>query len=366
MLFACGGTAGHINPALAVAQVLKARGIDCVFVGNKTGMESRLVRQAGFEFYEFRAMGIQRRLSFSGIVKNIKSVGLLLTSRSRSRAIIHRAQPDVVVGTGGYVSAPIVHTAALLGVPTLIHEQNAFPGVANKLLAPRVDKVLVAVERAGKQLRSKEPVIVTGNPVRQELFDMTRKEARHILGIAEDEVCILSFGGSLGADAINTAAMELMVHYRGRCRHIHAVGRATEDFIHSLESSCGSVVNSKGLDIRSYIDNMPVCLLAADVVICRAGAMTLAELTAVGRASVLVPSPNVAENHQYHNARVLSDAGAAQLLEERSLTGARLIELVDRLVSNADLRHDMEIKARALGVKNATQQIAEQVLKLLA
>ncbi|MEG0754418.1 MAG: undecaprenyldiphospho-muramoylpentapeptide beta-N-acetylglucosaminyltransferase, partial [Angelakisella sp.] len=325
ILFVCGGTAGHINPALSVASAIHKSHpeIKICFAGNPDGMEARLVPQAGFDFMPFRAMGIQRKLTPYNIYRNVKSVGLLMSAASRAKKLLREYGPSLVVGTGGYVSGPIVLEAAKMGIKTVTHEQNAFPGVTTKLLSKRVDKVLVAVEKAGEFFDPSVKYIVTGNPVRTEILTAQRQSARRELGIPEDKFCILSFGGSLGAQRVNEAVAEVMAWHAplGTVHHIHATGQYGVELLPQLLSKKNvPFQNNPNLDIREYIDNMPTCLAAADLVICRAGAITLSELQAAGRASILIPSPNVAENHQYHNAMVLVNNKAARILEEKNLT----------------------------------------------
>lgn len=374
ILFACGGTAGHINPGLAIAAALRKRAPDAElrFVGNPDGMEARLVPEAGYDFVPFRAMGIQRRLTPYNIYRNIKSAGLLLTAEHRAKKVIRAFSPDLVVGTGGYVSGPVLLEAAKMGIPTATHEQNAFPGVTTKLLAKRVDKVLLAVEKAKDHLpkEAEGKCVVTGNPVRPEVLTEEREAARKKCGIPDGKVCILSFGGSLGAQRVNEAVAEVMAwHVKDKAdsiHHIHATGRYGTQLVPRLLAERGvEIENSPALDIREYISDMPTCLAAADLVICRAGASTLSELEAAGRASILIPSPNVAENHQYHNAMVLQNAGAAVVVEEKNLTGGSLVKLVKELTRDPDGLKKLGENAKKLAKPHAVDEIADHILALV-
>lgn len=369
VLFACGGTAGHINPALAVAAELRRRIPDCdiLFVGNPDGMEATLVPRAGFDFAPFRSMGIQRRLNWNNIKRNIKSVCLLMTARSRANKILRDFAPDVVMGTGSYISAPILLAAAALHIPCMTHEANALPGVSNRMVAQKVDKFLIAVPEAEKRLPPRPDYIVTGNPVRPEILSADREAARSRLGVKPGQVCLLSFGGSLGAQTVNRAVADLMAWHvpEGKLHHIHATGQYGVELLPELLREKGvSFENNPNLDIREYIHDMPDCLAAADLVIARAGAMTLAELTAVGRASVLIPSPNVAENHQYHNAMVLADHNAAVVIEEKDLTGEKLVTVVKELTADPEKLRQIGLAAKALGVPDACGHITDELLKL--
>lgn len=369
IVFTCGGTAGHINPALAVATELRRRVPECeiLFVGNPDGMEATLVPRAGFDFAPFRSMGIQRRLNWNNIKRNVKSVCLLMTARSRANKILRSFAPDVVMGTGSYISAPILLAAAAMHIPCMTHEANALPGVSNRMVAQKVDKFLLAVPEAEKRLPPRPDYIVTGNPVRPEILSADREAARARLGIPSGQICLLSFGGSLGAQTVNEAIADLMAWHvpEGKLHHIHATGQYGVELLPELLRQKGvAFENNPNLDIREYIHDMPECLAAADLVIARAGAMTLAELTAVGRASVLIPSPNVAENHQYHNAMVLANHQAAVVIEEKDLTGEKLVAVVKDMTADPQKLREIGLAAKALGVPDACGHITDELLKL--
>ena len=369
VLFACGGTAGHINPARAVATELRQRVPECriLFVGNPDAMEATLVPRAGFDFAPFRSLGIQRRLTWRNIRYNCQSVCLLMTARRRAGRLLREFAPDVVFGTGSYISAPILLEATRQGIPCMTHEANALPGVSNRMVAKKVDRFLLAVPEAEKRLPPRGDYIVTGNPVRPEVLAADREAARARLGVAPGQICLLSFGGSLGAQTVNEAVADLMAWHvpEGRLHHIHATGRYGVELLPRLLQEKGvAYQNNPNLDIREYIHDMPDCLAASDLVIARAGAMTLAELTAVGRASVLIPSPNVAENHQYHNAMVLADHHAAVVIEEKDLTGEMLVKTVKELTEDPGRLRRLGRAAAELGVPNACRNITEELLKL--
>ena len=367
ILFVCGGTAGHINPAISVATTIRAmhKDIDIVFAGNPNGMEARLVKKADFPFYPFKAMGIQRQITPQNIVKNIKSVGLLTTAEIRAKKLLREINPDIVVGTGGYVSGPIVMTAEKLNIKTVIHEQNAFPGVTNKLLSKKATRVCLAVGRAREHFPTDREFIITGNPVRPEILLADRNIARRELNIKPNDFCILSFGGSLGAEKVNRAIAEVMKWHNGRdgFHHIHATGRyGTELLPELLDERNVNYKNNTNIDIREYIDNMAQCLAAADVVICRAGAITISELLAVGKAAIIIPSPNVAENHQYHNAKVLVDNNAAIMIEEKNLDADTIVRELSDLKENPERLHRIEQNAKNMAILNANEKIAEIIL----
>ena len=338
ILFACGGTAGHINPALATANYLRSRYPDTqvLFIGSPKGMEARLVPEAGYDFAPVELKGIQRRLSWHNFCYNLSSMELLCTCWGKIRRILRQFQPDVVVGTGGYVSGPVLRQAARMGFKTVTHESNAYPGMTTRLIAKTADKVLLAVPEAAAHLECRREPIV-------------------------------SFGGSLGAERINRAMAEVVAHFAptGRTHHIHATGAyGTELFPECLRELGADITGDPHMDIREYIRDMADCLAAADLVICRSGAMTLTELEAAGRASILIPSPNVAENHQYHNAMVLAEHGAAVVIEEKDLTGERLCQTIEELLSDPARLTELGKKAASLARLDANERISREILEL--
>ena len=369
VLFVCGGTGGHINPALAVAGYLKKQhpNAQILFAGSPLGMEAGLVPKAGFDFAPIKVKGFQRQLSWRNLKNNMMAVVYLTTSGYRSRQILREFRPDVVMGTGGYVSGPLVRQAAKMGIPTLTHEQNAFPGVTTKLLSKYVDRVMLAVPEAKKYLNPNARFVVTGNPVREAFFTADRNAVRKKMGL-EGKICVLSFGGSLGARRVNEAMAELIAHNQNNPNifHIHATGAYGTELFPQLLKEKG-ITNSKtnpNLDIREYIYDMPECFAAADLVIGRSGASTLSELEAAGKASILIPSPNVAENHQYHNAMTLVRKDAAVVIEEKDLTGKRLCDAFDRLFADPERLRRLGENAASLAINDANDRIYRQIIEL--
>ena len=369
VLFVCGGTGGHINPALAVAGYLKKQqpNAQILFAGSPLGMEAGLVPKAGFDFAPIKVKGFQRQLSWRNLKNNMMAVVYLTTSGYRSRQILREFRPDVVMGTGGYVSGPLVRQAAKMGIPTLTHEQNAFPGVTTKLLSKYVDRVMLAVPEAKKYLNPNARFVVTGNPVREAFFTADRNAVRKKMGL-EGKICVLSFGGSLGARRVNEAMAELIAHNQNNPNifHIHATGAYGTELFPQLLKEKG-ITNSKtnpNLDIREYIYDMPECFAAADLVIGRSGASTLSELEAAGKASILIPSPNVAENHQYHNAMTLVRKDAAVVIEEKDLTGKRLCDAFDQLFADPERLRRLGENAASLAINDANDRIYRQIIEL--
>ena len=366
ILFAGGGTAGHINPALAIAGYIKSQEPDTKisYIGTERNLESRLVPAAGYDFYTVDVSGFVRSFSPSAIVKNVSTVIKAVKASSKAKKLLKELKPDIVIGTGGYVSGPVLRTAAKLGIKTAIHEQNAFPGLTNKALAPDVDRIMLAMPEARKFMKLKTEPDNVGNPVRRELLLADRKAAREKLGL-DTRPLILSFGGSLGAKPINDAVTGLIKYHNnsGKYYHIHAAGRAGyADMKANLDKECGNLADE--IKLREYIDDMDVCMAAADLVICRAGAISLSELSVCGKASILIPSPYVAENHQYHNAMTLKNRGAASVIEEKDLTDEFLIKSVEELLSDPKTASEMGKNAKEAAIVDSNERIYRIIKEL--
>ena len=368
ILFAGGGTAGHINPALAIAGYLKERQPDAqiLYVGAKGGMEERLVPQAGYAFKSVTISGFQRKISWTNFKKNCKTLVHVFTATEESKKIIREFKPDVCVGTGGYVSGPVIREAMKMGVPALIHEQNAYPGVTNKALSRNAARTMLAMADAEKYMEKGAHCVITGNPVRLSVLRADRTSARQRLGL-DNRPVILSFGGSLGARKINEPMADLLAHTAktDRFQHIHAYGQWGKWFPDLLREKGVDLAAHPNMDIREYINDMPDCLAAADLVICRAGAITLSELQAVGRASLIIPSPNVAENHQYHNAMSMVKRNAAWILEEKDLTGQMLIKKVEQLFQKPETIEHLAENAKKMAIVDANERIYKLILEVL-
>ncbi len=364
-LFACGGTSGHINPALAIAGELRRRHPDAqfLFIGTPDHLEADLVPRAGYDFKTVEVAGLRRSLSPSALKHNVSSVSKFLSARRKVRNIIKEYQPDAVIGTGGYVSAPVLSMAASMKRNTLIHEQNAFAGVTTKLLAPKVNRVLLSFPLAKPIKCDESKCTVIGNPVKEEFLHMTKEQARAELGIPADEVYILSYGGSLGARKINDTFIEL-AKLAAQDDSMTLCHGAARDYRYVTEG-LGELQNHPRIHLKEYIYDMPLQMAAADVVIARSGAMTLTELAALGKPSILIPSPNVTENHQFFNAKTYSDINAAVLLEESELTGETLYATLCDLAFDKGRLSDMEKAAKSLSHPTATARICDEVEALL-
>ena len=364
-LFAGGGTAGHINPALAVAGYIKEREPDAriSYIGTAKKLEARLVPERGYDFYTIDVAGFQRKLSLKNIGRNICAAEKAVSSSFRAKALLKKLKPDIVIGTGGYVSGPVVRAAQKLGIKTAVHEQNAYPGVTTKMLAPKADAVMLAMPEAEKYLKLNRKPYITGNPVRGELLKTDRNLARARLGL-DNRPLILSFGGSLGARPINEAVTGLIKKYNssGKFHLIHGTGKS--GYAAMMEALAG-IDLCPDFELREYISDMDICMAAADLVICRAGAITLSELEACGKPSVLIPSPYVAENHQYHNAMTLKRAGCAEVIEEKNLSSDTLIKEVDELLASPERLQTMAENALKNAISDANERIYGIIKDLL-
>lgn len=367
ILFAAGGTGGHINPALAAAGTVKKAYPDAeiLFVGTKEKMEAKLVPAAGFDFKTIDISGFQRKLTPENIKRNIGTVMKLFKSSSQAKKIIADFAPDVAVGFGGYVSGPVLRMAAKMGIPTAIHEQNAFPGKTNKLLAKKAERVMLTVEKAGELMQCKNPPIVTGLPVRGEILAMSREEARFRMGLDERPL-VLSMGGSLGAKAVNEAVAGMIALRINKhdCRYLHAMGQYGLWMPDYMREKGVDPDSESDIELREYISDMHICLAAADLVICRAGASSISELEALGKPSILIPSPNVAENHQFHNAMALVEKDAAVLIEEKDLTPERLAGEVDKLLADRERLSRIGKNAASLSIENSDKKICDIITEL--
>lgn len=369
-MFACGGTAGHINPAIAVAGRLKELLPDSefLFVGAKGKMEEDLVPRAGYPIELIEITNIQRSLSPAGIKHNIKTALNVVKSLSASKKLIREFAPDVVIGTGGYVCFPVLKAAQTMGIPTVLHESNAVPGLTTKMLAGGVDVMMVGFEESRAAYKNSASVAVTGTPVRGDFRTYSKETAKAELGIDPKEKLIVSVWGSLGATRMNEIMADFIAatYKDSNFNLIHAAGRERYDtMMDRLNALCPAGWGRQGYDVRPYIYDMSRVMAAADLVVCRAGASTLAELSLMGKPCVLVPSPNVTNNHQEKNARVLENAGGAMVLVEAGLTSEKFAETVMELISNDERLNTMAECMRKAAPADATERITDVVLSLV-
>ncbi len=359
-LIAGGGTAGHINPGIAIAKYIKEKQPDAeiIFVGTERGLEKRLVPREGFELKFIKVRGFRRKLSFDTLV----ALKELLDGISQAGAVIKEFKPDIVIGTGGYVCGPVLFVAARKKIPTLVHEQNAFPGITNRILSRFVDTVAISFKESEKFFSAAKKLVLTGNPIRREMLKIDRKAAREKLGIKEHTPVIVAFGGSRGAEKINQALVEMIRDYLKEvdCKVIFATGESQFDKINmQLEG-----ISNKAAEVVPYIYDMASVMASADLVVCRAGAITIGELTALGVPSIMIPSPYVTANHQEHNARALEKQGAAKVILEKDLSGKLVYQEMISLIRDERRLREMAANAKRVGVRDAIEKIYEIIVKL--
>lgn len=367
-ILTCGGTAGHINPALAIAGRLRELMPDSefLFIGAEGKMEMELVPREGYEIKGLKITNISRGKNLKAIKHNLDTLRNVARSTHEAKNIIREFQPDAVVGTGGYVCFPVLTAAHKLGIPTAVHESNAVPGLTTKLLAERVDRVMVGFADSKSAYKHPDRVIVTGTPVRGEFDALTKEQAKAELGIDQDTPLVVSVWGSLGAAHMNKIMGELitLLDEKPSFRLIHSVGSMYyERFMEKLNAEAPNY-EIRGADVRKYIYDMPRVMAAADIILCRAGASTLSELAYMGKPVIIVPSPNVTNNHQEKNARVLEKAGGAKVLLEGEFDAASLLSDVKALLADKQQLDEMASAMRSLAIPDATDRIADIILDL--
>ena len=366
VIFTCGGTGGHINPAIAVANMMKERhpDINILFIGAQGRMEEKLVPQAGYEIKCLPGSGLSRKLNLSGIKQNVKAAKNVLTAVSACKKIIKEFKPDVIVGTGGYASFPALYAGSSMGIPTCVHESNAVPGVTTKMAAARASRVLVSFPESAQYYRNQDKVEVVGMPVRKEFILTGKEEAKAQLGLDHRPVVVSAFG-SLGARMMNFAVADMFKLEKEDnfpFQHIHATGSFGWEWMPEHVASLDVDMNAdNGIDMREYIYNMPTVMAAADVIISRAGASTCNEIGASGTPSVLIPSPNVTNNHQEKNARILEGHGAAIVITEDQCSGKVLYNTVQQLLEDHDRRKAMSAAVRDMVVLDSAERICDLI-----
>ncbi len=367
-ILTCGGTAGHINPALAIAGRLRELMPDSefLFIGAEGKMEMELVPREGYDIKSLKITNISRGKSLKAIKHNIETLRNVARSSREAKAIINEFKPDAVIGTGGYVCYPVLTEAHKLGIPTAVHESNAVPGLTTKLLSERVDRVMVGFADSKNAYKHPERVYVTGTPVRGEFNALSKEQAKSELGIDVSMPLVVSVWGSLGAAHMNKIMLELIAKLDNQpaFRLIHSVGSMYYDgFMEKLNADAPDY-EKRGADVRKYIYDMPRVMAAADIILCRAGASTLSELAYMGKPVIIVPSPNVTNNHQEKNARVLEKAGGAKVLLEGEFDAESLLSDVKELLADKARLDEMSEAMRSLAVYDATDKIVNLLLEL--
>lgn len=355
-----GGTGGHIYPALAIAEEIKERYKDCqiLYVGLKDSLEEELADKAGISFQTIHVKGLPRRLN----KKSFIALKELLLGLKDAKRILKDFKPDLVIGTGGYVSAPIVFMAARSGIPSTIHEQNAFPGLTNRLLSRFVDKVLITFEESKKYFKKEEKAFLTGNPVRSILLSINKETGIKELDLDKNKPLILSFGGSGGQKSLNREILTLIKYIlkHKEFQLIHVTGKVYyESFLETIKEE--NLVLDENLTIVPYYHKMPYAINAADLIITSGGAIALAEISAVGKASILIPKSYTAENHQEYNARAFQNAGASIMILERDLKDEKLLYTILNLFKSKEKIEEMAKKSKEIGNSFAVKKIVDEI-----
>jgi len=354
ILFTGGGTGGHIFPALAIAEEIKQMDSNCMisFIGTYNKIEATIVPQNGYAFYPIWISGLQRRVTLKNLLLPFK----LVVSFVQVFTLLNKLKPNLVVGTGGYVCGPVLRVASWFKIPTIIHESNSYPGITTRLLAKKASKVYLAFNETKKMLSKNINSEVVGNPTRNKFGKISANAGKKHFGLEQNLKTILIFGGSLGASKINSSIYSIitLIHQKNY-QVIWQTGKTDAAYYQSS-------VKQMNVKILPFIDEMEYAYAAADVVICRSGAITISELTLLGKPAILIPYPHASENHQYFNAKVLTDNNAALLIEEKELEEKLFSSLYDLLSSDSKLK-EMAIQSKKLGRPDASKIIAKQLIQ---
>ena len=368
VIVAAAGTAGHINPGIAIANKIKNEQKDSkiVFIGTTRGLENDLVPRAGYELKTIEAYGLSKKIS----IDNLKKMYKTFKGYGEAKKIIQDFKPDIVIGTGGYICGATISAANKLGIPTMLHESNAFPGKAVKFLASRTDTILVSFQDSIPRVKNAKNIVHTGTPVKikKQSYNMNRKsQIIKQSGLNELKPIVLVFGGSQGAKKINEAIISIASQKLNKdYQIIWATGPKQYDVIkEELENSNISINNIEGIKIVPYIYNMEEIMNVVDMIVARSGAMTVTEISNLGKPSILIPLPNVSHDHQLYNAKVLEEVGAAKIILNDNLKGENLNELIENIILNKNLMIQMGNNALKVSTNNVEDKIYEEITKLV-
>lgn len=356
-----GGTGGHIYPAITIADKIKRKNpnAEILFIGTKRGLEKDIVPQHGYDIEFIAVSGFDRK----NILKSIKTIRDLFLGIKQANEIINRFKPDIVIGTGGYVCGPVVRAAHKKGIKTYIHEQNAFPGMTNKMLEKFANKVFISFSESKKYFKDQSKLILSGNPIRKEFTLQNNSENRKALNITDGDFVVLCFSGSLGSKTINNSIVEAVREINSnddKLKIFFITGRSYYESVCTMLDEETQKLMGK-VEILPYTHELYKYMSAADLVISRSGALTISEINALGKASILIPSPYVANNHQFFNAKILSDAGCAILIEEKDLSNDKLYDTIMRLKNNKEMLNRMSKISLEMGMLDAVEIIYENI-----
>jgi UDP-N-acetylglucosamine--N-acetylmuramyl-(pentapeptide) pyrophosphoryl-undecaprenol N-acetylglucosamine transferase len=359
LLLCGGGTAGHITPAIAIAEELKSTSpsSEVLFIGRENGNENNLIEKSGFSYKTIKVEGIKRSLSLD----NVKRISNAIKSIKKAKEIIEEFNPDVILGTGGYVSWPVIMAGKKLGIKTAIHESNIIPGLTTRLLSKKCDIIFINKNETKTKINTKSKILTVGNPLRKNFLSLDRATARKKLGLEEKDFLIVSFGGSIGSEKLNEIIIDVIKNYSSKesdIKHIHAVGNRYKQMEILSKKTNG------GCKIVDFIEDMPKMMRAADLVICRCGAITLSEICEVGVTPILIPSPNVTDNHQYANGSHLSSLGGAILIEEKNLSTSELISTIKSVKNDKFGRKNRAKILQSIATPNSAKTIVKELVLL--
>ena len=367
-IIAAAGTGGHINPGLAIANKImeKEKDSSIIFIGTNRGLETDLVPRSGYSLKTINAHGLERKIT----IQNIKNLFETYKSIKEAKEIIKEFKPDILIGTGGYICVPTVIAAKKLGIPVILHESNAFPGIAVKLFKNKADKILVGFKDAKERLDNKENVIVTGNPIKIKKIDYTESQKEKIktdLGLALDKPVVLVFGGSQGAQSINRSFIEIIVNKKNKNYQIMwAAGpeqyEKIKEKLNEINIDINNIENAK---IVPYIYNMEEVMNMSDLVVCRSGAMTITEVSVVGKPAIFIPFPFATENHQEYNARVLEKVGAAKIILDKDINSELLGNTINKIIKNKKSLEEMGKNAEKVTIPNVEENIYKEIKEVI-
>lgn len=368
VVIAAAGTAGHINPGLAIAKKIQKeqKGSEIIFIGTTRGLENELVPRAGYKLETIEAYGLSKKISMENIKKMLKT----LKGFGEAKKILKKIKPDIVIGTGGYICGATISVAHSLKIPTLLHESNAFPGKAVKMLAKKTDTILVSFEDAIHRIKNANKIVFTGTPVKIEKQNYSKSKKDEIIkkaGLNNDKPIVLVFGGSQGARRINQAILQMIKEESNKdYQIIWATGPKQYDIIkEELENVDKNINYIKNMKIVPYIYNMEEIMNVVDIIVSRSGAMTITEISKLGKPSILVPLPNVSHDHQLYNAKVLQNVGAAEIILDNDLNGKKLNSNIEKIILDKNKIKEMGKNALKVSSKNVENKIYDQIIETI-
>lgn len=368
-VIAAAGTGGHINPGIAIANKIREKEptSEIIFIGTDRGLENDLVPRAGYELKQIDAHGINRKLS----IENFKNLYLTFRSIGKAKKILRNFKPDIVIGTGGYICVPTVIAAKQLRIPVILHESNAFPGVAIRLFKNTADKILVGFQDAKKRLNNRENIVVTGNPIKLKKINFSKEEKEKIindLGLKTDKPIVLVFGGSQGAKSINRSFMEIIANKKNKKYQIIWAAGANqyEGIREKLNEVNIDIEHIENVKIVPYIYNMEEIMNVCDLIVCRSGAMTITEISVVEKPAIFIPFPYATENHQEYNARVLADVGAAKIILDKELNSEVLSTTINEIVNDKKMLTDMSKNSSKVAIYNVEETIYNEIKETIS